>query len=123
MGTIGAGNGGALGGLRISISGRASVGDRVHVGGNRVPPGTPVAISFGVAPSFVPLCGGTVFVAPLVRDSGVADARGVFRTSLDVPTTASAIGVELWAQALAFDPTAPQGVALSPGATAAIVGN
>jgi uncharacterized lipoprotein YddW (UPF0748 family) len=118
--TIGSGTGGALGGVRLSMHGRAGLGGPVVVQANRVPAGMPVVIGIALQGTALPLFGGTVYVLPLVTAGGAADALGSFATTVAIPFVPALVGTGLFAQALALDPVGVDGISLSAGAATTV---
>jgi hypothetical protein len=118
--TLGVGTPGTLGGVRISMHGRAGIGGRMIVQANRLAPATGVIIGLALQGTSIPLFGGTLYVLPVSVPGGFADALGTFTTNVDVPWSSALVGTQLFAQALAFDPLGIDGVTLSAGASATI---
>ncbi|MCU0867566.1 MAG: family 10 glycosylhydrolase [Planctomycetes bacterium] len=118
--SLGSGTGGALGGVRLSMHGRAGLGGAIAVQANRLPAGMPVVIGIALQGTSLPLFGGTLYVLPLATAGGVGDALGVFTTSVAIPFVPSLVGTAVFAQALALDPAGVDGVSLSAGASALV---
>jgi hypothetical protein len=117
---VGTGTPGSLGGVRLSLHGRAGLGGRIVAQANRLPVAAGVVIGWSLQSASIPLFGGTLYLLPTALPGGFADALGTFSTFLDVPWTSSLLGTTLFAQALALDPTGIDGVTLSAGASAVI---
>ena len=117
---VGSGTGGSLGGVRLSMHGRAGLDAAMVVQANRLPPGMAVVIGLGLQSTAVPLFGGTLYVLPLATAGGAADVFGTFATTIVIPWSPSLVGTSLFAQALALDPAGVDGVSLSAGASAVV---
>ncbi len=118
MSTFGTGTAGTFGGLQIAAYGRSGLGGTVRFQASRALPGAPTVLGIGLAQAFVPLFGGTLYVLPDLVTGGLADAQGVIEVGVAIPTSPGLLGLGLVAQGLAMDPAGPEGVSLSPAATA-----
>jgi hypothetical protein len=112
---VGAGTVGSLGGAQLAALGRAGLGGTLRLQASRTLPLTPTLVGVGVAPTALPLYGGTLYVAPDLVQFLVTDLQGIAELPIAVPFTAALAGTMLWAQALASDATNASGVSLSPG--------
>lgn len=116
MATVGLGTPGSAGGLRLSMSGRASLAGELQVQANQLPAVAPLVWLLGFQPQAVPLFGGQLLVVPVSSTFALADSLGTASTTLALPFVPSLHGLSLYAQALALDGGAQGGVGLSPAA-------
>jgi len=74
----------------------------------------------GFTPTSLPLYGGTLYVVPDVVQFFLSDTQGFAELPIAVPFAPPLVGTQLWAQALAGDPSHPDGVTLSPAVALAL---
>ena len=111
--SVGNGTSGAAGGVRLAKHGRAGLGGTIRLQAASVGPLTPILVGVGFTPTSLPLYGGTLYVVPDVVDFFVSDTQGLAELPIAVPFAPPLAGAQLWAQALASDPSHPDGVTLS----------
>ncbi|MBL8755997.1 MAG: family 10 glycosylhydrolase [Planctomycetes bacterium] len=121
FGSMGAGTSGTNGGLRLAEFGRAGRGGVVRYQASQAIVGAPTLVGVGLASTFVPLFGGTLYLLPDAVFGGVADGFGLFDAAVAIPPLPGLLGVVLYAQGLSFDPLGVDGVSLSPLVVAPIL--
>ena len=113
--SVGSGSVGGAGGVRLAVHGRAGLGGTIRLQAASAGPLTPTLIGVGFTPTAVPLFGGTLYVVPEAVQFLVSDLQGIAELAIPVPFATSLVGAQLRVQALADDPSHPDGVTLSLG--------